>query len=131
MKILILEDSDLRIDFLKGVVGQRAEIFWAQNVSQFIDMLKEHSKIDLFILDHDLGEFDCVGYTCAKGGENGMQAIPFIPESSNCLVWSANIDKSKIMAENLAQKGCAIVRIPFLNKNKPDLVRLFNDFLGE
>lgn len=129
--ILVLEDSDLRIDWLKQVVANRANVLWAQNIQQFIHLWGDAGKIDLFILDHDLGEFDNAGYTSAKGGENGMQAVPLIPFGSRVFVWSANIIKAKDMTDALLDRGCATMRVPFLNQNKAYIAQWINDFLSE
>lgn len=68
MKILILEDSDERIQqFKKNFMG--AKLIFTQTPKEAIEQLKKH-KIDILFLDHDLG-----GTTYADSDENSGYAV--------------------------------------------------------
>lgn len=56
MKIFILEDSEQRINFFKEVLDKH-DLFITDNITSAINYIDDnYTDIDLYFLDHDLGE---------------------------------------------------------------------------
>lgn len=108
--IAVLEDREERIDWLKAICPH-AHIVWSTNVVDFlvsVDVLALSAKLDLIILDHDLGDFESSDNLIKdKNGHDGTDACLAITvyKEIPVLIWSANPEMAPEMEKILKKRG--------------------------
>ena len=95
MKILILEDSEVRVNKFKKKFSEH-ELFITDNANQAIEYLKEY-KFGLICLDHDLGDKQMEW----DEDNNGMMVVKYLNEygtnGAKVVVHSLNTPRAQIM----------------------------------
>lgn len=130
-KILVLEDSPERIEWLRRATAGRARVVWVRGVTSFRRLyLRLQSELRLVILDHDLGlslaralEFNprtglytsysdpCRGGPKGLDGSDAASWLAVFGYEVPCpvWVWSWNVNPAKSMAQTLSDGGVKIV----------------------
>lgn len=114
MKILIVEDTQYRLDWFKQKFKNH-DVFYASHANDAIDYLLNHV-FDLIFLDHDLSNkiFMNPADTCS-----GSEIVRFIIkneiEVELIIVHSHNDPNSMRMTADLMEAGYAVCRQPFKN----------------
>lgn len=114
--VLVLEDMQVRVDWLRDLVGDRASVLWCADVAALLAVLRGGSVPDLVILDHDLGGIprDLDAGSRDKDGRTGLDAAEDMPPvECPVLVWSVNPVRAPIMVETLRRRGMQTGWAPF------------------
>lgn len=122
MKILILDDDEIRQDFYR----QRYEghdVAHAWTYSQFSQCLDRESPLDLIHLDHDLGDFttgdtyvDGWGVTREFSGQHAARKVCELSDERlprQVIIQSVNPDGAAAMKKMLMRRGVDVVWSPF------------------
>lgn len=121
MAILVLEDSLDRVEWLRKHMPETQLVLHATSVVDFEAKLGEtKGKLDLIILDHDLGHAPPTPYVVDsdsydENGQTGYDAALAVPHDIACpvLVWSMNHSAAKRMYEALVERGIVAALLPF------------------
>jgi hypothetical protein len=130
--ILILEDHEPRVDFVRELFGAFSDIEWHVSVREFLMAVEsvKHERVVAAIWDHDLGE---VGHNRDADGLKGIHAARAVemPRHIYQLVWSINPSGSVDIEKTLQSRGYSNVeRIEAKTQNRPMLAaRLTSAFL--
>lgn len=103
MKILVLEDTEARIAWLRRAFPQ-ADITWAPIVSSFLDYCMVDPGWDLVIMDHDLeGSYPRVQgmYGAEPVPDGTLAAREMVIGNWSVLIWSWNPDGAERMRDTL------------------------------
>lgn len=113
--ILVLEDMQVRVDWLRDLVGDRVKVVWSTTVEQLV-IDRRNVRPSLVILDHDLGGPPCAGGPPSRdaNGHDGLYACERI-RAVECpvLVWSMNPTRAPLMVESLRRRGMRALWAPF------------------
>lgn len=94
--ILIAEDEKINFLFLKSVFQDNgAEILWAKNGKEVIEICRNHKKIDLVLMDIQMPETDGLNATQHIKSEN--PSLPVIAQTA----YSTDDDRNKAL-----EAGC-------------------------
>ncbi len=95
MKILVLEDREVRIRWLQRVLRrQHPEIEWTDQVEMFVGLVRGNPDADLILMDHDL-----------HTDGDGRDAVRLMPRVDiPIIVWSANYWAGPEMVEMLVMR---------------------------
>jgi hypothetical protein len=116
--IVVLEDMQVRVDWLLGLVGNE-RVAWSETVSDFLPTVDAPT---LVILDHDLGgvpmtleEATAPGPASrGRDGLTGLDAAERMPVvSCPVLVWSVNPVRAPQMVATLRRRGMRALWAPF------------------
>lgn len=82
-KVLIVEDDYLNYKFLEIILSRRTQIqiVWAKNGKEAIDMFREHSDVDIILLDLQLPDLD--GIEALKIYKKLQPALPVVIQTAN------------------------------------------------
>ena len=117
MRILILEDMEPRITWLRRVLPDAA-LCWVKSVPEFDQLWARDRAFGLVILDHDLRPEHYGAGSEMASGWNGMAAARSIAESgveagTSVLVWSMNPIGAPRMERVLREAGVPVSRHAF------------------
>lgn len=135
--IVVLEDMDVRVNWLKRNFGDTCEILWCESVESFFHELRtiDRERIKLIILDHDLGTGSMISevedrklvipdpsketFPYDTNGENGMHAAQGLGpwREIPTVVWSINSARAPSMKKELEDRGTPCAWIPFCMSN--------------
>ena len=112
-RILVLEDTLVRVQWLRRLVGDSAEVVHAMNVADFLDAFRGDEW--LIILDHDLGHAKAgeMRLNYDVDGKCGMDAARALGPGCSVIVWSVNPVQAPRMVEVLEAGGRVSIWIPF------------------
>ncbi|MFA6049746.1 MAG: hypothetical protein WC761_00890 [Candidatus Paceibacterota bacterium] len=120
--IVVLDDDQQRVLWLKGRVGDRAQVLWSTTVKGLHKNLKAAENIGnlvLVFLDHDLDMWSSKGDSKDRNGEDGTDAarnLSLQDKSTPIVIWSLNGRAAETMEDMLAQRGFNVKRMMFLFK---------------
>ncbi len=99
MRILVLEDDELRIRWLARRLPQ-ADIHWTPGVDRFLELAHSPTRRwDLILMDHDLGM-----------SADGRDAARALNTSAPIIVWSANwLEMGRVMERILRRRGQPVI----------------------
>jgi hypothetical protein len=137
VKIVVLEDMEARVDWLRGKFPNAA-IDWHTTVSDFVDCLRSGIKPDLVIFDHDLDTADPnakPGQLHDKDGLTGADAARMMPNPEHAMlwVWSANPIGARVIADIISQKagiGCALMSVSFASPRRDYAAEVVKKFMS-
>lgn len=118
---LVLEDMEIRIDFLRNTFGDAVEVVWAEDVTTFRQKLAGISpeRLCAVILDHDLAPPGTPMKD--KHGLDGTDAAKDLKVNVPVFVWSMNPVGAVRMVKILRESGHSCRHIPFGESNKVHL----------
>ncbi|MFO8235868.1 MAG: response regulator [Bacteroidales bacterium] len=91
--ILIAEDEKINFLFLKSVFKEKgAEILWAKNGNETIQICREHGKIDLVLMDIQMPGVD--GLQATQLIKYEQPNLPILAQTA----YSTNDDRSKALS---------------------------------
>ena len=132
-KILILEDSIERINWIKSIFDDHADIQWKDNVADFLQLVEviPENELACLIFDHDL-PLGCdttnepvyiQNNLNDSNDQNGYDAACLLPyRNVPCLIWSVNPRGRDRIEAALKDKGMVGKQISFLSVHYPALV---------
>ena len=124
MRILILDDNELRLGLFTDVFGTHQNIM-VKEAQSAIAFLQSHAPFDLVMLDHDLGGEI---YVDSDREDCGMEVVRWMeihkPIARRVVVHSWNIPAAEIMANRLTAAGYTVLRAPFTKANIQSLRRI-------
>jgi len=81
LKILIAEDVESNFLYLNAVLSKiKANIIWAKNGREAIELFKQHNDIDLILMDLQMPEMN--GYEATKVIKSINPSIPVIAQTA-------------------------------------------------
>jgi CheY-like chemotaxis protein len=117
IKILILDDSQARLDIFKKNIEQKLKVLnstdYAKTAKEAIEFLRANSDYDYIFLDHDLG-----GLQMEWEEDNcGMNVVDWMvrnhyPKTPSVIVHSWNILRGQEMLKRLQDKGYSVIQHP-------------------
>lgn len=108
MKILILDDEEIRHQCFAQMLGSEHELWHAYTPEQFFRQLRRVEKFDVVSFDHDLGRA-MDGDDCAKE----MLRLPDDRWPDQCWVHSWNPVGAERIMRTLMASGIPTLRRPF------------------
>ncbi|WP_163715280.1 response regulator [Mangrovibacterium lignilyticum] len=81
LKILIAEDVESNFLYLNAVLSKiKADIVWAKNGREAVELFKEHQDFDLILMDLQMPEMN--GYEATRHIKSMNPAIPVIAQTA-------------------------------------------------
>lgn len=110
--ILVLEDNEQRVRWLRRVVRARADVLHTETAQDFLATLEIDP--DLVLMDHDLGTYF-----------DGRDAARHMETRAPIVVWSANQRRGPEMVDILLERGLDVlpVWLPFGSPELPFVIR--------
>jgi len=122
MKILILDDDDIRHEFFATIYAEH-DVRHARTYFKFLNQLQVGSPWDLIHLDHDLGDLqsgdsyvDGWGKAREYNGQHAARDICELPDERlphQVIIQSVNPDGARAMLQMLQRRGVAVSWQPF------------------
>lgn len=116
-KVLIVEDNDYRIEFIRSLLNG-FEITVTKDVEHGISELKARV-YDLVFLDHDFENFILTGTYLAKKWYNDKANFKTVKPI--IVIHSMNIEKTMLMENFLKSIASKLIKIPFKFLNEKTL----------
>jgi hypothetical protein len=128
MRIFILEDDPVRIDYFQKAIAPGNEVVWADTYEKAVEALETTLEpFDVAYLDHDLGDI----HTYADGRRFefcGSDVVRYITDKLDPEFWpkkfivhSWNPVGARYMTNTLREHGASVVQEPFAGKKIEDL----------
>ena len=116
MKILIAEDVESNFLYLNAVLSKiKADIVWAKNGREAIELFKEHNNFDLILMDLQMPEMN--GYDATRVIKDINPNIPVIAQTA----FAMSEDRAKAI-----EAGCdEYLAKPIRSKDLLNLVEKF------
>ena len=116
--VLVLEDQEVRVDWLRDTFPDFMEIIWSKTVSDFLQSCKDHAGVTaVAILDHDLGFDESVLQSEDVNGQTGTDAARLMLPVPYVVIWSMNPGGSRLMRDILRDKKQRVRYAPFASQD--------------
>ena len=115
--ILVLEDMEIRVVWLRTIFGDHVEIVWTTNVADFITTQARVApdRVCLIIMDHDL---HLPGHAVVPSGLVAARTMTLV---APVIVWSQNPEGAPSMRDELKRRGYTAEWAPYFERELPTM----------